>query len=120
MWLLFTDPRWRKSVLDWDDAAARMVANLRGLMAEHVGDATWKSLINRLRAASPEFAELWARHEVRGIENKAKRFRHPEVGLLKFQVTNTWLAPRAGRRMLIYVPADAETERRVQRLLELS
>jgi transcriptional regulator with XRE-family HTH domain len=119
MWLLFTDPRWRKVVVDWDDAAARMVANLRGLMADHVGDTRWKSFVARLRAASPEFAELWARHEVRGIENKPKRFRHPVLGTLKFDVTNTWLAPRSGRRMLVYVPSDADTERRLQRLAEL-
>jgi transcriptional regulator with XRE-family HTH domain len=116
MWLTFTDPRWRKIVVDWDDAAARMVANLRVLMADHVGDATWKSFVSRLTAVSPEFAELWARHEVRNIENKTKRIRHPKLGLLKFDVTNTWLAPRSGRRMMVYVPADAETERRVQRL----
>jgi hypothetical protein len=85
-------------------------------MADHVGDATWKSFVSRLTAASPEFAELWARHEVRNIENKTKRIRHPKLGLLKFDVTNTWLAPRSGRRMMVYVPADAETERRVQRL----
>jgi transcriptional regulator with XRE-family HTH domain len=119
MFLSFTDPLWRKVVVDWEDAAARMVANLRVLMAEHVGDATWKSFVARLRAASPEFAEMWARHEVRGIENKTKRFRHPDVGLLKFEVTNTWLAPRSGRRMLVYVPADTETERRVEKLVEL-
>jgi transcriptional regulator with XRE-family HTH domain len=119
MWLAFTDPHWKKQIVDWDDAAARMVANLRVLMADHVGDAGWKSFIARLRAESPEFAELWARHEVRGIENKAKKFRHPQVGLMKFEVTNTWLAPQAGRRMLVYVPADAETERRVERLVQV-
>jgi transcriptional regulator with XRE-family HTH domain len=118
MWLAFTDPLWKKIVVDWEDAASRMVANLRVLMADHVGDATWKSFVARLRAASPEFADMWARHEVRGIENKPKRFRHPEVGMLKFEMTNTWLAPRSGRRMLVYVPSDAETERRLHRLVE--
>jgi transcriptional regulator with XRE-family HTH domain len=119
MWLAFTDPRWKAQVVDWPDATGRMVANLRVLMADHVGDATWKSFVARLTAASPEFAEMWARHEVRSIENKPKRFRHPQVGLLKFQVNHTWLAPRAGRRMLVYVPVDAETERRVARLVEM-
>jgi transcriptional regulator with XRE-family HTH domain len=117
MWLSFTDPVWKKRVVDWEDFAARMVANLRVSMADHVGDASWKSLVARLRAASPEFAEMWARHEVRGIENKAKRFRHPDVGLLKFDVTNTWLAPSAGRRMLVYVPSDTETEHRMGKLV---
>jgi transcriptional regulator with XRE-family HTH domain len=118
MWLAFTDPLWKKRLADWDDATSRMVANLRVLMADHVGDANWKSFIARLRAASPEFADKWARHEVRGIEDKAKRFRHPEVGLLKFDVTNTWLAPRAGRRLLVYVPSDPETEKRIRYLVE--
>ncbi|HZC72891.1 MAG TPA: helix-turn-helix transcriptional regulator [Jatrophihabitans sp.] len=120
MWLSFTDPLWKKVVVDWEDMAARMVANLRVLMADHVGDSTWKSFIARLRAASPEFADMWARHEVRGIENKTKRFRHPVVGLLKFDVTNTWLAPSSGRRMLVYTPSDAETARRADRLVELN
>lgn len=38
--------------------------------------------------------------------------------MMRFQVTNTWLGPRSSRRMLVYVPADAETERRVRTLME--
>lgn len=119
MWLLFTDPAWRKAVVGWDDAAARMTANLRGLMADYVGEPSWKSFVSRLRAASPEFAEVWARHDVGAIENKEKRFRHPQVGLLRLDVTNTWLAPRPGSRLLLYTPADAATERRLEKLAAL-
>jgi transcriptional regulator with XRE-family HTH domain len=117
MWLAFTDPAWRKQIVDWDETVERMVANLRVMLAEHVGDATWKSFVARLRAASPEFGALWDRHEVRSIENKPKRFRHPDVGMLRFEATNTWLAPRAGRRMIVYVPTDAQTEQRLRTLL---
>ena len=120
LWLSFTDPAWKRVIVDWETAAARMVANLRVMMADHVGDSTWKSFVNRLCAASPEFADLWSRHEVRAIENKAKKYRHPQVGLLTFETTNTWLGPRAGRRMLTYVPANAETERRLERLVEMN
>ncbi|MCU1658860.1 MAG: Transcriptional regulator [Pseudonocardiales bacterium] len=119
MWLMFTDPVWRQSVVDWDDAAARMTANLRSLYADHVSEPAWKAFVSRLRAASPEFAQLWARHDVRGIENKDKRFRHELVGLLRLKVTNTWLAPRAGARMLLYTPADTDTERRLEKLSAL-
>ena len=52
-------------MLDWDDTAARMVAQYRAAMAEHVGEPAWKGLIARLQRASPEFAEIWARHDVR-------------------------------------------------------
>jgi len=117
LWLSFTDPEWKRVIVDWEASAARMVANLRVMMADHVGDSSWKSFVNRLCAASPEFADLWSRHEVRAIENKVKEYRHPKVGLLTFETSNTWLAPRAGRRLLTYVPVNAETERRLERLV---
>jgi transcriptional regulator with XRE-family HTH domain len=119
MWLLFTDPAWRKALVDWDDAAARMTANLRGLYADHVSDAPWKSFVSRLRKASPAFAELWARHDVRGIENKTKRYRTELVGMLHLDVTNAWLAPKNGSRLLVYTPGDAETARRLDKLAAL-
>jgi hypothetical protein len=56
---------------------------------------------------------------VHGVENKSKRFRNPLVGTLKLDATNTWLAPRAGTRLQVYTPRDAETERRLGTLLEL-
>jgi hypothetical protein len=93
-----------------------MTANLRSLYADHVSEPAWKSFVARLRAASPEFADLWARHEVRGIENKTKRYRNPHVGLLRMDVTNLWLAPRSGARLMVYTPADAETARKLERL----
>ena len=119
MWLCFTDPSWRKALLDWEDGATRMVANLRWLMADHVAEPSWKSLVKRLRTASPEFAELWERHEVRSIENKTKRVLNPLVGELRMEVMNTWLSPRPGTRLHVYSPADAVTERRLVELAEI-
>jgi transcriptional regulator with XRE-family HTH domain len=119
MWLCFTDPAWRKALLDWEDGAARMVANMRWLMADHVAEPSWKSLVKRLRAASPEFAELWERHEVASIANKTKRVLNPLVGELRMEVMNTWLSPRPGTRLHVYSPADAATERRLAELAEI-
>jgi transcriptional regulator with XRE-family HTH domain len=116
MWLCFTDPAWRKALLDWEDGAARMVANFRWLMADHVGEPSWKSLVRRLRCASPEFAEFWDRHEVRSIENKTKRLHNPLVGELRLEVMNTWLSPQPGRRLHVYAPADPTTRDRLHEL----
>jgi transcriptional regulator with XRE-family HTH domain len=116
MWLCFTDPAWRKALLDWEDGATRMVANLRWLMADHVAEPSWKSLVKRLRAASPEFAELWERHEVRSIENKTKHVRNPLVGELRLDVMNTWLSPHPGTRLHVYSPTDQTTEQRLHEL----
>ncbi len=118
IWLAFTHPEWRRRALDRDDGTQRMVANLRTMMADHVADPAWKALVARLTEASPEFAALWARHEVLAVQNKPKRLRHPVAGRLSFHTTNTWLAPRAGTRMVVYVPADGPTEQRIALVAE--
>lgn len=119
MYLTFTDPRWRSAVVDWDVAAARMVAQFRAHMAEHVAEPAWKSMLKRLKASSPEFVRLWEQHEVAGTTNLRKQFRNPQVGLLSFEVSMTWLQPRQGVRLLVYTPADAQTERRIGELADL-
>jgi transcriptional regulator with XRE-family HTH domain len=119
MWLNFTHPAWQAGLDDWEDSANRMVANLRWAMAEHVAEPAWKAFVSRLRSASPEFAQRWERHEVRTVANNEKVFRNPAVGPLRFQATNTWLQPGRGARMLVYVPANEETDYGVRRLAAL-
>ena len=119
MWLLFTDPAWRKCIVDWEEAARRMVAQLRAQMADHVGEPAWEAHLRRLRKASPEFVDVWDRHEVSAIVIKAKKVRNPYVGLLKFDAVSTWLNPRPGVRMLVYTPTDAVTVQRLETLLAI-
>lgn len=116
LWLLFTNPRWRAGVVDWDDAAGRMVAQLRAAMAEHVAEPAWKALVDRLVAASPEFAGMWERHEVRGLENRTKHLINPKVGLIRLDYTNLWFGPRLGTRLVTYTPADNATRTRLEKL----
>ena len=116
LWLLFTCPGWRRTVLDWDEAATRMVAQLRASMAEHVAEPAWKGLVARLNRASPEFAEMWARHDIRGPENAIKRIQHPLVGLLRLSYTYLWLDPGLGTRIVTYTPADTRTAGKLESL----
>jgi transcriptional regulator with XRE-family HTH domain len=116
MWLCFTNPHWRTALVDWADGAGQMVANLRAAMAEHVAEPAWKSLVGRLTEASPEFAEMWERHEVRGPENRTKHLINPKVGLLSLDYTNLWFGPRLGTRLVTYTPADDKTRSRLQQL----
>jgi transcriptional regulator with XRE-family HTH domain len=116
LWLLFTAPEWRRAVVDWDETAARMVAQYRAAMAEHVAEPAWKGLVARLNRASPEFAEMWARHDVRGPENSIKRVRHPLVGMLRMEYTYLWLDPGVGTRITSYTPADARTAAKLEEL----
>jgi transcriptional regulator with XRE-family HTH domain len=109
LWRMFTNPTCRSRMLDWEEGTRRMVAEYRAAMAEHVAEPAWKCLVSRLAKASPEFVELWERHEVASPENLTKRYLHPEVGLLKLNYTHLWLGQRLGTRMTTYTPADQET-----------
>lgn len=116
LWRMFTVPHCRERTLDWEEGTRRMVAEYRSAMAEHVAEPAWKCLVSRLTKASPEFAELWERHEVAGPENLTKRYLHPEVGLLKLNYTHLWLGQRLGTRMTTYTPADEQTAGRLREL----
>jgi len=114
LWRMFTVPTCRAATLDWEESTRRMVAEYRAAMAEHVAEPAWKCLVARLTKASPEFAELWERHEVASPENLTKRYLHPEVGLLKLNYTHLWLGQRLGTRMTAYSPADEQTAERLR------
>jgi transcriptional regulator with XRE-family HTH domain len=118
LWLVFTHPEWRATVVDWDDVVGRMVAEFRASMAEHLDEPSWKTLVARLHAASPEFTAFWERHDVLGAESRTKRARHPTVGLLSLDYTNLWLGQGLGTRIVAFSPADERTRRKLESLHE--
>jgi transcriptional regulator with XRE-family HTH domain len=116
LWLAFTHPDWRNVIVDWDDVAGRMVGEYRAAMAEHLDDPAWKTLVARLHRASPEFTEVWERHEVQGVESRTKRAMHPTAGLLLLDYTNLWVGQQVGTRIIAFSPADERTRSRLESL----
>jgi hypothetical protein len=116
LWLIFTNPAWKRALPEWEDSASRMVAQFRASMAEHVAEPAWKTLVARLQRASSEFGEMWARHDVQEPGGRFKAYRHPAVGLLRLDYTYLWFGRRLGMRMVTYTPADAETAAKLEQL----
>jgi hypothetical protein len=119
LWLCFTHPEWRKALVDHAETVRLMAAKFRASMAEHIAEPAWKCLLRRLTQASPEFREVWERHEVVQPDNRVKRYDNELVGTLTFDFTTLWLGPRQGPRLLTYTPADEVTRARVTRLRDL-
>ncbi|MFD7013043.1 MULTISPECIES: helix-turn-helix domain-containing protein [unclassified Streptomyces] len=120
LWLAFTNDDWRGSVVDVAETNRVMAAKFRASMAEHLAEPAWKALLARLENASPEFREIWARHEVVGQSGKLKYLRNTHVGLLYVEHSNLWLGPSAGPRLVTYVPVDEESRQRLEELQELA
>lgn len=80
--LIFLDEGLRKLYEDWPAKAADIVAYLRLDAARNPGDRAIATLLDELRTASPEFADLWRRHELRDKTHGRYVYRHPVVGRL--------------------------------------
>jgi transcriptional regulator with XRE-family HTH domain len=118
LWLAFTHPDFRKTIVDWEDVVGRLVAEFRAAMAGHLDEAAWKELVARVQRASPEFSALWDRHEVHGIESRTKRARHPSAGLLQLEYTSLWLDTNRETRIVAFTPADERSRVRLEQLHE--
>jgi transcriptional regulator with XRE-family HTH domain len=105
IWLFFTDPHWLELCVRREEAARFLVGSLRAAMTPHLDDPMWTSFVARLREASPEFEELWSRHDVTGAALPAKLFRS-EVGELNLEGTRMTIGLDGLTRMTVYSPRD--------------
>jgi transcriptional regulator with XRE-family HTH domain len=103
----FTEPEARLLYPEADhEAQSRaFVADLRAAAARRdAKDAEAGSMIRTLLGVSPEFAALWADHEVAFRRDDRKRLVHPVIGLIEVNCLN--LFSEDGRqRLLWFTPA---------------
>lgn len=116
LWLFFTHPYWRTICIgSRERSAGHLVGTVRAAMAAHLDDPLWTDLVQRLREASPEFDEVWRRHDVVDGALPAKDFRSP-VGDLHLQL-GRFAVGSGGARLMVYTPRDEETRARLHQLL---
>ena len=117
LWLCFTHPACCHPFLNRADQLGRMVAQLRTAYARHVGEPGWTGFVRRVQAASPEFARMWAEHEVASPATYVKLFRHPVYDRLAVITNSLAVLAVPGTRMVVYTPADEATRRAVACLI---
>jgi transcriptional regulator with XRE-family HTH domain len=117
----FTDPADRDLHVpeEHERLSRSYVAALRIAIARHPDDPRARTLADRLLKASPEFALLWADHDVSwqpGVEPKT--FRHPQVGRLELEC-QTLFADSESQILLIYTATPGTESAERLRLLEV-
>lgn len=83
----FTEPGAR-NVYPAEDHPAHsrnFTADLRTAYAKYGPSSRAGAIVDALKEQSPEFAELWAAHEVNSVHSYEKRLQNPEVGVLTLQ-----------------------------------
>jgi transcriptional regulator with XRE-family HTH domain len=113
LWCCFTEPAARQRYLNLDEQMPRLVATLRASFGRHLGEPAWVDFIRELSAASPEFAALWARHDVAKPNVTTKRFLDSRAGVLTLQSTSLSVAGMPEARIVVYTPADEQTRERL-------
>ncbi|MEV6426461.1 helix-turn-helix transcriptional regulator [Nocardia sp. NPDC051463] len=117
LFTFFTNARHRAMHLHWESVAPDVVAAFRAEAARAPGDPEFDRVVNELTAVSPEFAELWARHDVAGPTQAVKAVHHPEVGDLIFDMLPLAVADHPDWHVELYNPRpDTGTEVRLERL----
>ncbi|SQD95872.1 Helix-turn-helix domain protein [Parafrankia sp. Ea1.12] len=109
IWFAFTTPRCCNPLVNLDEQAPEHVAIFRYRYSQHMGDPGWQEFVQRLCAASAEFARLWATHDVAPPRPCDKVFHYPAVGDIATRSTNLDLTALPGTRMVIYTPVDDES-----------
>ncbi|MFG3546713.1 helix-turn-helix transcriptional regulator [Streptomyces sp. NPDC047725] len=103
----FTEPEARRLYpeADHESQSRAFVADLRAAAARRdAKDPEAGSLIRTLLDVSPEFATLWADHDVAFRRDDRKRLLHPALGLIEVNCLN--LFSEDGRqRLLWFTPA---------------
>ncbi|MBL1074186.1 helix-turn-helix domain-containing protein [Nocardia sp. 2] len=116
----FTSPRYLAMREIWESAAPAVAAAYRSDAAHAPGDPEFRRVVAQLGSESPEFAELWARHEVGVPVQAVNALRHPEIGELFFDAITLTVSDRPDWSVVLYNPKPGtETALRLARLRNL-
>ncbi len=114
----FTHP-WYRAMNDvWLSAAPAVVAAYRADAAHAPGDPQFRKAIDYLTSVSPEFTELWQRHEVGVPRQAVNALRHPEAGELWFDAATLTFTDHPHWHLVLYNPRpDTDTAQRLASLV---
>jgi hypothetical protein len=101
---LFLDPGSADFWPEWEKAASDSVAFLRTETGRSPRDKGLTDLIGELSAKSDEFAQRWARHDVKFPRSGVKQLHHPLVGDLALPYEALGLPADPGLCVTIYSP----------------
>ncbi|MER5321230.1 helix-turn-helix transcriptional regulator [Streptosporangium roseum] len=113
LWQIFVTKECCNPVVNREEELPQMVATLRAGFGRHLRDPSWTDFVRRLSAASPEFAAMWATHDVARPGGRMKIFQHSAVGQVRTISTSMALASPPETRMVVYTPMDEESRQRI-------
>ena len=116
LWLLFQVTEIPDLLDDWETVAREAVGQFRAAYAEVKDSRVANELVDDLQQLSPEFASMWAAHEVAWRGRDIRRVFHPE-GDLTFTVVALRVHDERFPRTVVWVPENDETQALMDKLM---
>jgi transcriptional regulator with XRE-family HTH domain len=119
LWYTFARYETRPLVVDWAERARRLLAEFRADCSLYLNDPALNEFVNRLAAASPEFAEWWSVQDVQARDGGRREFEHPVVGRLCLEQTTFRLSSHPDVKLVIHVPLpESDTDAKLRTLCD--
>ena len=116
IWRLFMLPSLRNE--QWKEHAQVYLAQFRAGYDRFIEDPWWATHIAELNHLSPQFRELWARHDVLNVPEGQKSIHHPLAGDLDFEFLLFQTVDSSDLRLLVHTPrSNSGTADKIERLL---
>ncbi len=118
VWAVFTEPGYKKLLVDWEANAKALLGRFRTVCGKLVEDPWLLRFVGDLKEQSEEFSLWWPLHEIHGDNEVRKRLDHPVAGILDFEVSNFDVADNSGLKMIIHTPVPGtDTAEKMKSLL---
>lgn len=118
----FVDPETERIIYperDRDRHSRTQVASLRAAYGSMGADSRAGELVRALRRASPEFAELWNRHEVQRRFEDHKVLLHPEVGAIELDCQALFAEDQSQALLVLTAPPRTDAADKLRLLAVL-
>jgi transcriptional regulator with XRE-family HTH domain len=118
--LVFTNPKVRAAMPNWESDVRFVVSAFRADVARAGAAQNVKALVDELCRLSPEFEAMWRDNEVRsGYGEDPKQVRHPRVGMIALEYSTFAVDGRSDLSLVVYNPATLKDTDKVGKLVRL-
>jgi transcriptional regulator with XRE-family HTH domain len=100
---MFARPHYRRTMPNWEQDARGLVASFRLNYGQANGAEEFSSFVAEMIAASPDFARIWAEHEVTDLGEGVYLYRTERHGTLAFRHSTLMSEAIPELRIVIYI-----------------
>lgn len=119
VWLMFTQPDYRKLYINWERQAKLTIAQFRAVYGQNIGNEWYKKFVEDLMQISPEFKKWWNDHDVQGIVDGNDEFNHPKAGYMKLDYMSFGVAGNTNLTLKVFTPTpNTDSMAKIKQLLQ--